>query len=140
MKTEDALADRGGAFIVALVAFPAALTSLIRPSAWQLPVPGSVYTTLSEPGPITGVAAAPDGSLYVAKNGRDVYRVAPNRETRRIAVVPGPWGEIRLKYRQDNPYWLPDADPYAAVIRQGTLCLEPGKIGPDGLLYARQRF
>ncbi len=122
------------AALVVLVAVPAVLTSLIRPSAWQWPVPGSVYTTLSEPGPITGVAAASDGSLYVGKNGRDIYRIAPNREVRRIAVVPGPWGEIRLKYRQDNPYWLPDADPYAAVIRQGTFVWNV-KIGPDGLLY-----
>jgi peptidoglycan/LPS O-acetylase OafA/YrhL len=123
------------AAVAVLVALPAGLTTLVRPSAWQLPVPAGVYATLTEPGPVTGVLADPDGTLYVAKNGRDVYRIAPNREAQRIAVVAGPWAEVRLKYRQDNTYWLPDADPYASVIRQGTFIWNLRR-GPDGLLYA----
>jgi len=118
-----------------LVAFPLGLTALARPSAFELPVPAGTYSRLNEPGPMTGVAAAPDGTVFVGKNGRDVYRVAPNREASLIATLPGPWADVSLKYRRDNLYWLPDADPYASAARGGAY-LWNLRLGPDGLLYA----
>ena len=124
-----------GAALLVLVAFPAVLTSLIRPSAWNLPLPGSVYSYLTEPGPITGIAVAPDGSVFVGKNGRDIYRIAPNREASRVAVIPGPWADVRLKYRQDSTYLPPEPDPFASAVREGTY-LWNLRLGPDGLLYA----